>query len=111
MIWNSTVEEIVGDDAVTGVVLKDVQTNTTSKIDADGVFIAVGIIPNSNEFTGKLAVNNEGYIVAGEDCRTSIPGVYAAGDVREKQLRQIVTAVADGANAVTGAQKFISVKG
>ncbi len=110
MIWNSTVEEIVGDDAVTGVVLKDVQTNTTSKIDADGVFIAVGIIPNSNEFTGKLAVNNEGYIVAGEDCRTSIPGVYAAGDVREKQLRQIVTAVADGANAVTGAQKFISVK-
>ncbi len=111
MIWNSTVEEIVGDDAVTGVVLKDVQTNTTSKIDVDGVFIAVGIIPNSNEFTGKLAVNNEGYIVAGEDCRTSIPGVYAAGDVREKQLRQIVTAVADGANAVTGAQKFISVKG
>ena len=111
MIWNSTVEEIVGDDAVTGVVLRDVQTNTTSKIDADGVFIAVGIIPNSNEFTGKLAVNNEGYIVAGEDCRTSIPGVYAAGDVREKQLRQIVTAVADGANAVTGAQKFISVKG
>lgn len=107
IIWNTTVEEIVGDGQVEGVVLNDVQTDAKSTLNVDGVFVAVGILPNSNEFTGKLAVNEQGYIVADEDCVTSLPGVFAAGDVRQKQLRQIITAVADGANAVTSALDYM----
>jgi pyruvate/2-oxoglutarate dehydrogenase complex dihydrolipoamide dehydrogenase (E3) component len=76
-------------------------------IDADGVFIAVGITPRSGFVGTGLETNAGGYIVAGETCETSIPGVFAAGDVRAKQLRQVVTAVADGANAVTSVQRYL----
>ena len=76
-------------------------------IDADGVFIAVGITPRSGFVGTGIETNAGGYIVAGETCETSIPGVFAAGDVRAKQLRQVVTAVADGANAVTSVQRYL----
>ena len=73
----------------------------------DGVFIAVGIHPNTEEYRDLVACDEGGYVVAGEDCVTSVPGIFAAGDGRTKQLRQIVTAVADGANAVTSVQNYL----
>ena len=77
-------------------------------LNTDGLFVAVGIEPNSSVFAKELKLDDLGYIVAGENCETNIPGVFAAGDVRKKQLRQVVTAVADGANAVTSAEKYIN---
>ena len=73
----------------------------------DGVFIAVGIQPNTELFKNRLEMDAQGYIVAGEDGRTSVDGVFAAGDIRTKKLRQIVTACADGANAVTGVEEYL----
>lgn len=105
--WNTVVEEIKGDGQVRALAVRDVQTQGRSELEVDGVFIAVGIIPNSNEYSGKIALNGQGYVIAGEDCASSVPGVFAAGDVRQKELRQIVTAVADGANAVTSVQRFL----
>ena len=75
-----------------------------------GVFIAVGIEPNSSAVKDLVAQDAQGYIVAGEDTKTSAEGVFAAGDVRTKQLRQVLTAAADGANAVTSAEKYITEK-
>lgn len=109
LLWNTTVEEIEGDGVVSSIVIKDTQTEELKNLPVDGVFVAVGILPNSNEYTGKLAMTSNGYIVADETCATSIPGVFAAGDVRSKQLRQIITAVSDGANAVTSIEKYISM--
>ena len=107
LIWSNIIEEIHGTEQVNEILLKDVQTMGYQTLPVDGVFVAVGVLPNSNEFTGKLMMNGQGYIIAGEDCATSIPGVFAVGDVREKPLRQIVTAVADGANSVTSVQRYL----
>ncbi len=107
ILWNTVVEEIRGTDQVEALAIQDVQTKSQSELPVDGVFIAVGILPNSNEYSGKVSMNGQGYIIAGEDCASSVPGVFAAGDVREKSLRQIVTAVADGANAVTSVQRYL----
>lgn len=101
VIWNTTVESINGDDSVQSVTLKNKISNETSNLWLDGVFVAVGITPASAKFIPEVAADENGYIIAGEDCRTNIPFVYAAGDVRKKPLRQIITAAADGANAVT----------
>lgn len=106
VIWDSVVEEIEGNETVSGVVLKNKKTGETEKKTVDGVFIAVGITPNTNSFSHPLEMDEGGYIKAGEDCCTNIPGIFAAGDVRTKKLRQIVTAVADGANAVTSVQEY-----
>ena len=86
-----------------GVVIENVKTHEISTLPVSGVFVAVGNDPNTSYIEG-LETDDKGYVVAGEDCRTSIPMVYAAGDVRTKQLRQIVTAVSDGANAVYSLQ-------
>lgn len=99
MIWNTTVESLEGDGELTGLVLKDA-SGETSNLAVEGLFVAVGINPVTRLFGGKVDMNEKGYIIAGEDCRTSVPGVFVAGDARAKALRQIVTAVADGANAV-----------
>ena len=74
----------------------------------DGVFIAVGISPNSEAFKDSVDMDQGGYILAGEDGKTSVPGIFAAGDVRTKGLRQIVTAVADGANCVTSVERYLN---
>ena len=97
--WNSTVEEILYDQKVTGVRVADVQTGATKEIACDGVFVSIGRKPATELFC-QLALDESGYIVADESTKTSIPGVYAVGDVRTKQLRQVVTAVADGAVAI-----------
>lgn len=106
VIWNSTVNEIQGTEAVTGISLHNKVDQTDQTVPVDGVFIAVGITPESEIFTGVVEADKAGYLKAGEDCATSVPGIFAAGDVRTKKLRQIATAVADGANAVTGVQEY-----
>lgn len=108
LVWDATVEKINGEEGfVDSIVIKDVQTDGINTLLVDGVFIAVGILPNSTEFAGKVALDNNGYIIAKEDTETSLPGVFAVGDVRTKQLRQIVTAVADGANAITSVERYL----
>lgn len=105
ILWNTTVEEIKGEDAVSSLTIKNKISGETGSLPVAGVFIAVGILPNSEAFKGMVETDVAGYIQAGEECKTSLPFVYAVGDVRTKPLRQVVTAVADGANAVTAFQK------
>ena len=105
VLWDTVVEEIRGDGKVNSLAVKNVKTQEQSELSVDGVFVAVGITPNSQPFSQLLTLDH-GYIAADETCETGVPGVFAAGDVRKKQLRQIVTAVADGANAVEGIQEY-----
>ncbi len=107
MLWSTVVEKIEGDGQVSGLTVKSVKTGEVSALPLQGVFIAVGITPNSGMFEG-LAEMDHGYIVADETGKTSAPGIFAAGDVRTKALRQIVTAVADGANAVTSVERYLA---
>lgn len=104
--WNSVVESINGEGHVNSITLVHKNGGTKSELAVQGVFIAVGIKPNSESFITNIAADEKGYLIAGEDCATSMPGVFAAGDIRTKKLRQIVTAVADGANAVEGIQEY-----
>lgn len=106
VIWDSIVTSIQGEDQVSSVTIQNVYTNAETVQAVDGVFIAVGNIPNTDYIT-EIKKDRSGYLVAGEDCATDVAGVYAAGDVRTKSLRQIVTAVADGANAITSVQEYL----
>lgn len=107
VIWDTVVDEINGEDHVESIKLRNVKTGENKYMDMDGVFVAVGILPNSQMVQGMVDVDEGGYILAGEDCATSREGVFAAGDIRKKPLRQIVTAVADGANAITAVQEYL----
>ncbi len=114
MVWDSNLKSINEGTAENGTAGRVATVTVVNKndgservIEADGVFIAVGITPRSGFVGTGIETNAGGYIVAGETCETSIPGVFAAGDVRAKQLRQVVTAVADGANAVTSVQRYL----
>lgn len=109
VIWDSVVEEICGNDCVEELRIRNVQTGAEHRLAVQGVFVAVGILPNSEAFKGFVKCDEKGYVIAGEDGRTSLPLVYAVGDVRTKELRQIITAVADGANAITSLQKDILI--
>lgn len=100
IIWDSVVESINGEDEVSSLSVRNVKADSVQELSVEGVFIAVGIVPVTELFKGAVELDAKGYIVAGEDCRTSAQGVYAAGDVRTKALRQIITAAADGANAI-----------
>lgn len=106
--WNSEVTELLHKDKLTGVVIIDVNTSEKTQIDCDGIFVSVGRIPVTELVAGQVELDSAGYIVADESTRTNLPGVFAVGDVRTKALRQIVTAVADGANAVHYAQEYLS---
>lgn len=107
-VWNSTVEEIVGDDMkVTGARLVSTVDGSTSELSADGAFIYVGLVPLSSAFKGLGILDDEGYVITDEEMETSIPGIFAAGDVRVKSLRQVVTATGDGGLAGQNAQKFV----
>ena len=101
--YDTVVEEIRGEDRVSSLRLKNVKTGEESDLPAAGVLVAVGLVPDNGPFAGQVELDEAGYIKAGEDCRTSRPGVYAAGDTRTKSVRQIVTAAADGAVAALGA--------
>jgi thioredoxin reductase (NADPH) len=106
-IWNSVPQEILGNDAVEGVLLYNKVTKERQELAVDGVFVYVGIIPNTELLEGKINLDNRGFILTDETMHTNIPGVYAAGDVVHKVLRQVVTAAADGAIAAYSAQKWI----
>ncbi len=106
--WNSTVTELLYGGKLTGVRLKNVLTGEESTLDCDGVFISIGRKPVTGLVKSQLELDPGGYIIADETTRTSIPGVYAVGDVRAKPLRQVVTAVADGAVAVHMAEEYLA---
>ncbi|MCR5154303.1 MAG: thioredoxin-disulfide reductase [Lachnospiraceae bacterium] len=107
-VKDSVVEEIKGDEKVTGVRLKNVKTEEKTDLAVDGVFIAVGMSPKTEQYKGLVDLDRTGYVIAGEDCVTSDPAIFAAGDIRTKQLRQVVTAASDGANALTSVERYIS---
>lgn len=106
--WNSTVTELLHTDKLTGVRLKDVNTGMETILSCDGVFISVGRKPATELVQGQLELDRSGYIIADETTRTNLSGVYAVGDVRTKMLRQVVTAVADGAAAVHMAEEYLA---
>lgn len=106
VVWDTVVERITGTEKVEALAVKNVKTGEEREISVSGVFVAVGITPASQAFEGLVEMDH-GYIKAGEDCCTSCPGIFAAGDVRTKPLRQIITAAADGANAVTSVERYL----
>lgn len=110
MVWDSVPTVIEGTDKVEDIKVHNVKTDEEKTIAVDGVFIAVGILPNTEKFKGLVDLDESGYIIAGEDGVTSTPGIFAAGDIRTKNLRQVVTAVADGANAVASVQRYLIEK-
>lgn len=106
LVFNSTITEITGENKVSGICLD--QNGSSSFINTDGVFIAIGISPQSELLKGLAELDKQGFIIARENCETSLPGLFAAGDIRTKPLRQIVTAAADGAAAVSSAEKYLN---
>lgn len=106
--WDSTVTELLYEDKITGVKIKNVKTGEESIIDCDGVFVSVGRKPATDFLGSQLDLDENGYIIADETTKTSIPGVYAVGDIRTKRLRQVVTAVSDGAMAVHSAEEYLA---
>lgn len=106
--WNSTVSELLHNEKLFGVKLKDVQTSEESDLLCDGIFISIGRQPATELVSGQLALDEAGYVIADESTRTNIPGVFAIGDVRTKVLRQVVTAVADGAVASYYAEEYLT---
>lgn len=107
IIWDSIPLSIEGTDKVEALKIQNKKTQEESFIETDGVFIAVGIVPGTEKFKDLVKLDEAGYIVAGEDGITSEPGIFVAGDIRTKNLRQVVTAVADGANAVASVQRYL----
>ena len=108
--WNSTISRVLADEKVSGVLIRDIVTGDESVVEAQGVFVSIGRKPASSLVAGQVELDESGYIVADESTRTSVPGVFAVGDVRTKALRQIVTAVADGAVAAHYADEFLAEK-
>jgi thioredoxin reductase (NADPH) len=107
-IWDSAVKEITGDDRVTGVQLHNLKSGKDSHVKAEGVFVAIGYEPNTDFLKGKLELDSQGYVVTRKDSETSVPGVFAAGDVRDHKYRQAVTAAADGCKAAIDADRFLA---
>ncbi len=107
VVWHSVVEEIKGDATVTGVDVKDVRTGDIKSLAAGGVFIYIGHDPSVELVKELVQLDDKGYIITDDDLQTSTPGLFAAGDVRKKLLRQVVTAVADGAVAAVAAEKYL----
>lgn len=107
VLWNSEVKEIQGENKVEKILLHNNIEETDTTLEVQGIFIAVGIQPNNDAVKEVVAVDEQGYVKALEDTVTSEPGIFAAGDVRTKQLRQVITAAADGANAVTSVERYL----
>ena len=107
IIWDTVVHEICGEDQVEALFIENKKTGAKKHLPVDGVFVAVGMKPNTNMVPDEIKKDEAGYIVADENCVTNVTGIFAAGDVRTKMLRQIITAAADGANAVESVQHGI----
>lgn len=108
ILWNKVPDEIAGSETVEKLYFSDTKSGEQFDYDVDGVFVAVGITPDSQAFAGIAETDEQGYLIAGEDCVTSAAGLFAAGDIRTKPLRQILTAAADGANAITSIEKYLN---
>ena len=106
--WNSEVSGLIGNQRVSGIRLRDVNTGEESQLDCDGIFISIGRVPATGLVRDLLKLDDAGYVVADETTRTNVPGIFAVGDVRTKPLRQVVTAVADGAMAVHFAEEYLA---
>jgi len=106
-VWDSVVDEILGDKNVTAVKSKNLKTGKDHMIKTDGVFVAIGYEPNTSIFKGQLELDSKGYILTTKETETSVPGVFAAGDVRDFRYRQAITAAADGCKAAMDADRFI----
>ncbi|MBR2008600.1 MAG: FAD-dependent oxidoreductase, partial [Peptococcaceae bacterium] len=106
IIYDTVVDEIVGDEKVTQLKLRNKKTDATSTLDVNGVFIFVGYLPNASFLPAELEVNEQGYIITDEEMATNIPGVFAIGDVRQKKLRQVTTAVGDGGAVMHGIEEY-----
>ncbi len=109
-VWHSVVDEILGGDLVEALAVRDVRDHKKTSLDVDGVFIYVGYRPNSSLVKDMVELDEKGYIITDENMRTNLPGFFAAGDIRQKLLRQVVTAVADGAIAAVAAEKYLEEK-
>lgn len=107
VLWDSEVKKIAGSDHLEQIQIVNKKTGEETALSVDGVFVAVGIRPQSEAFADLVKTDENGYFVAGEDCRTNIEGIYAVGDIRTKRLRQVITAAADGANAVASARDYL----
>jgi len=107
-VWSSTLQEIVGDELVESVKIKNIKTGEISELEVNGVFFFVGTVPKTEFLKGHVELNEQGYIIANDLMETNIPGVYAVGDARVKYLRQVVTAAADGAIAAVAAEKYLA---
>jgi thioredoxin reductase (NADPH) len=108
IIWDSKVEEILGNTQVEQLRIKNIKTEESRVLDVDGTFIAIGYNPSSEVYKDVVKLDQSGFIIASENCETNIPGVFAAGDIRTKDLRQIITAASDGANAITAVEKYLN---
>ncbi len=107
-VWDSVVEEILGDSNVTGVRSKNLKTGKEQLLKTDGVFVAIGYEPNTSIFKGQIDLDPKGYIITRNETETNVPGIFAAGDVRDFRYRQAVTVAADGCKAAMDADRFIS---
>ena len=107
-IIDTTVSEICGEDMVEKLMLTNVKTKEKTQLEVNGIFIAVGIVPDTDILQGVVEMDEKGYVLADELGNTNIPGIFVAGDCKKKKLRQIITAVADGANAVTGVEEYFN---
>lgn len=110
ILWDTITQKIVGEEQVEALEVKNVKTGEVTTIPLEGVFVAVGILPSGDLLKDVVVCDSKGYAIAGEDGATNVPGLFVAGDVRGKKLRQIVTAVADGANAVTGIMDYLTTQ-
>ena len=108
--WNSAVTELLSDGRLTGIKVQNLQTGEESLVECDGLFVSIGRSPNTDLVKEQVELDPAGYIIADESTRTSVPGVFAAGDVRTKELRQVITAAADGASAAHYAEEFIAAQ-
>ena len=106
--WNSSVTELLADGRLTGLRVQNLKTGEESILECEGLFVSIGRSPNNGLVQGQLELDGAGYIVADESTRTSLPGVFAAGDVRTKELRQVITAAADGASAAHYAEAYLA---
>lgn len=107
-VWNSTIDEIVGDELVEKVVLKNINTGELSDLETNGVFVFIGTEPHTDFLKGKIELDDRGYMITNEMMETNVPGVYGVGDARVKYLRQVITAAADGATAASAAEKYLA---
>ncbi len=106
--WNSTVSRLLSDGKLTGILVKNTLTGEESRIDCDGVFVSVGRVPATGFVKEQLALDPAGYVIADETTVTSVPGVFAVGDIRTKALRQVITAASDGAMAAHFAEEYLA---